>query len=170
MYYVGLNGIELFDQNGRDLFAVLKGQYKVVANPPGVHTIKGMENDIRRVENLVDGSNMTSDDNHIWLSQFKNTKCPASVNVSGKDNEQAKKREPNFVIFMFDEPVALSVVRIWNYSKTPHRGVNEFEIEVDGLRVFRGYARKAPDEIGSFSTKVRDWSTVAIFGGEEDLI
>jgi len=89
--------------------------------------------------------------------------------VNAKDDE-GKRREPNFVIFMFDEPVALSLLRLWNYSKTPARGVNEFEIEVDGFRVYRGFARKAPEEIGSFTTKVRDWSTAVIFGGEDDLI
>ena len=46
-----------------------------------------METDIRKVENIVDGQNMTSEDNHIWLSQFKNTKCLASVNASIKDDE-----------------------------------------------------------------------------------
>ena len=74
------------------------------------------------------------------------------------------------MIFMFDEPVALSMVRLWNYSKTPTRGVNEFEIELDGNRVFRGFARKAPEEIGSFTTKVRDWSTAVIFGGDDDFV
>jgi hypothetical protein len=48
--------------------------------------------------------------------------------------------------------------------------VNEFEIEVDGQKVFRGFARKAPEEVGSFTTKVRDWSTAVIFGGSDDFV
>jgi hypothetical protein len=71
---------------------------------------------------------------------------------------------------MFEEPVAISVARLWNYSKTHARGVNEFEIEVDGHRVFRGFARKAPDEVGTFTTKVRDWSTAVLFGGDDDFV
>ena len=70
----------------------------------------------------------------------------------------------------YSQSPTVSMVRLWNYSKTPARGVNEFEIELDGFRVFRGYARKAPEEIGSFTTKVRDWSTAVIFGGEDDFI
>ena len=71
-YYIGLNGIELFDQNGRNLLQTLK--YKVYANPPGVYTIQGMEQDIRRIQNVVDGNNLTSEENHIWLTLFKNTR------------------------------------------------------------------------------------------------
>lgn len=163
-YYIGLNGIELFDQNGRNLMACQR--YKLYAYPPGVFTISGMENDIRRIQNIVDGTNSTSDEEHIWLTLFKNTRSTSHV----KDEDQSTRREPNFIIIMFEEPVAISVARIWNYSKTPARGVNEFEIEVDGQRVFRGFARKAPDEVGSFTTKVRDWSTAVVFGGNEDFL
>ncbi len=63
---------------------------------------------------------------------------------------------------MFDQPTAVSALRIWNYSKTPSRGVNEFEILVDDKQVFRGFAKAAPDK-GVAST---DYSTVVLFTTE----
>lgn len=130
-----------------------------------------MESDIRRIENVVDGKNVTSDESHIWLTLFKNTRTTTYASKDKKEQEDtSKRREPNFIIFMFEEPVAISVATLWNYSKTPARGVNEFEIEVDGNRVFRGFARRAPDEVGSFTTNVRDWSTAVLFGGDDQFV
>jgi protein JBTS26 len=72
-YYIGLNGIELFDQNGRNLLQ--QGpKFKLFASPAGVHTIAGMEQDVRKMENLIDGNNTTSEERHIWLTLFRNTR------------------------------------------------------------------------------------------------
>lgn len=117
-----------------------------------------MGNDIRVVGNLIDGQNQTLSDEHIWLTPYKNTKGHASASSSEKD--QAKKREPNYIMLMFEQPVALSALRIWNYSKTPSRGVNEFELEIDGQKIYRGFVRQAPDERQLTS---KDWSSVVLF-------
>ena len=58
--------------------------------------------------------------------------------------------------------MALSALRIWNYSKTPARGVNEFELEIDGQKIYRGFARKAPENAAA-SGGQSDWSSVVLF-------
>jgi len=63
------------------------------------------------------------------------------------------KRDPNFVSFFFERPTAVSAVQIWNYTKTPSRGVNEFEIEVDGNKVFRGYLKMGGPSAILFSSE-----------------
>lgn len=130
------------------------------AYPAGVHTLDGMGDDIRHVGNLVDGQNCTNGDNHIWLTPYKNTKGHSSTTAPEKDT--ATKREPNCVVLLFEQPVALGALRLWNYSKTPARGVNEFELEIDGLKIYRGFVRKAPraDDPGF---KNKDWSSVVLF-------
>ena len=57
--------------------------------------------------------------------------------------------------------MAISALRLWNYSKTPNRGVNEYELEIDGKKVYRGFMRRAPDNISGSSSK--DWSSVVLF-------
>ena len=36
---------------------------------------------------------------------------------------------------IFDEPVELSMVRIWNYRKTPGRGVRDIAVCISSLRL-----------------------------------
>ena len=85
-------------------------------------------NDPRTVDNLIDGVNLTSDDLHSWLTPF----------TSGKKH---------FVFLEFDEPVTISMIRIWNYNKSrihAYRGARYVELSLDGRNIFEGELRMAP--------------------------
>ena len=46
--------------------------------------------------------------------------------------------------FKFDAPVAIGLIRVFNYSKSPARGAAEVEVAVDSLVVFQGELADAP--------------------------
>ena len=67
MNYLGLTGIEIFDQNGSQL--QIEDSY-ISAFPPDVNVLPGYGTDPRTVEKLVDGNYFTNDDFHVWLTPF----------------------------------------------------------------------------------------------------
>jgi hypothetical protein len=46
--------------------------------------------------------------------------------------------ECNSIFIVFDEPVAISVVKLWNYAKSPRRGVKELSLFLDSMIIFSG--------------------------------
>lgn len=42
----------------------------------------------------------------------------------------------NRVYIVFDYPVTVSMIKLWNYGKTPNRGVKEFEVSLPNIDLF----------------------------------
>jgi hypothetical protein len=126
-YYVGLQGIELFDDRGA--IVLLKEAAKLVwADPSSINVLPDYGSDPRVVQNLFDGKPYTSDELQSWMAPFT--------------------RGGNHVIGInFKRPLTLSMIRIWNYNGGrihSYRGARYVEIMLDGVAIFKGDIKKAP--------------------------
>ena len=122
LYYVGLNGLELYDDKGARI--PVRPQ-QIACVPASINELDGVVDDCRTADKLVDTCNTTWDAVHMWLTPFS-------------------RMAPARVFCVFDEPVTLSMIKFWNYARTPSRGAAETYIWVDGSLVYSGYLRSAP--------------------------
>ena len=106
-YYVGMTGIECFDEEGR-LIQLDSPLEDVVAVPHSINVLPEYDNDPRTCDKLVDGVNFTMDDMHVWLAPW----MPESGETT--------------ITLYFRRTVTLSMMRFWNLNKNrihSYRGI-----------------------------------------------
>lgn len=100
-----------------------------------------MAGDVRTVDKLLDRVNLTDDDRHMWL---------------------APRVRMNEIVLRFERMVTIGFLKLFNYGKTPERGVKEFEVLMDDHVLYSGVMRQA--RVGA------DFSTVVLFTGEREVV
>jgi hypothetical protein len=130
-YYLGLNGVELYDFSGAKILEKPSIVHAVPYSVSELDNISGSQQDARMPANLVSGLDKNTWEAHdAWLAPL----ASSLGNPSG-----------NVVYLGFDTPVVLSMIKFWNYSKTPERGVKDLDIYLDDMHLFSGTLKRAPE-------------------------
>jgi hypothetical protein len=105
----------------------------VCAVPSSLNDLRPDSVDTRTVDKLFDGVNDTFDDSHMWLAPLLPSAAPGG--------------QPRNVMYIyFDSSVSLGAIKVWNYSKTPTRGVQALQVLLDDVIICDTVLKPAPSK------------------------
>jgi len=128
-FYVGITGVAVFIARGGSARTFDLKRTHLDANPLDIN-VEGHTGDPRTLDKAVDGTNMTTDDLHMWLLPY----TPGQEHKLTIDLGSEEK---------------IAGLRFWNYNKNAEdvrRGVKTVVIRIDGKKLESGPVtlRKAP--------------------------
>uniref|UniRef100_A0A4W3IEB6 KATNIP domain-containing protein n=1 Tax=Callorhinchus milii TaxID=7868 RepID=A0A4W3IEB6_CALMI len=115
-HYLGLTGLEVVGKEGQ---ALPIPREIIEASPTDLNELPEYNEDIRTLDKLIDGINITMEDEHMWLIPF----------TYGANH---------FLTVTFDKPQSIVGLRFWNYNKTSedtYRGAKIVHVTLDGCRI-----------------------------------
>ena len=116
-HFVGLTGLAVLDAKGQ---AVALRRPDLQAEPQDLNDLPGCSGDDRTLDKLVDGTNVTADDSHMWLAPIPNNGKPNTLTIALRDISE------------------ISGLRLWNYNKSlddTARGVKVVKVFADDQEV-----------------------------------
>jgi hypothetical protein len=115
--YIGLKRIDFFDQNGNSILKYLS---------PKIISLDSCEN-----------SN---------LKILMHSQEGALFSFNSKKFLQNEDKNIPSIFYIFERPVCLSYIQIWNYSNSCKSGVREIIISADEVLIYKGFVGKAETE------------------------
>ncbi|NXU95887.1 K0556 protein, partial [Cettia cetti] len=112
-HYLGLTGLEVIGKDGQALKITAE---QISASPQDLNDLPEYTGDSRTLEKLIDGTNITEEDAHMWLIPFS----------FGEDH---------LLTIHFDKNESIAGLRFWNYNKSPedtYRGAKVVHVLLDG--------------------------------------
>lgn len=142
-HYIGLDALQLFDAEGQTLCGPCM---RVHAAPADVNELPNMSGDPRTVHKLFtqDAKQQGVASGGVPLPPCQTPKASTDVWLAPWIPKQA-----NELWLYFDAPVRLSLLRVLNYSKSPARGVQDFELLLDDSLIYRGKLRRSEEGDGT---------------------
>jgi len=120
IYYMGLTGLALLvrEANGklRERYPLRK---RIKANPSDIN-INGHHGDPRTLDKVIDGTNNTNSEHHMWLIEFN------------------PNQNHTLEIDLGSDRFELAGLRVWNYNKNledTRRGVRVAQVSLDGKQL-----------------------------------
>ncbi|CAD8060890.1 unnamed protein product [Paramecium sonneborni] len=133
--YIGLNGIEIYDNQGSALL-----QQKVI--PYSIHSVPQLDDDPRVVQNLViPPYDINCQPQKSFLAPFINTPMEKLKNKNSIIIQKARdleRQDINKIYILFDKFTAFSGIDFYNYTKDWQRGVKEVHIYINNRLIYQG--------------------------------
>lgn len=170
-YYIGLDGLEFMDACGNKItpasMSMQSNRMHITALPSSLNDLD-VDTDDGQDPRTPDRLLFDAEESAPGQAKHTPWLAPLSRSMSQEEKSRVfrqfnKKKAPHYTIdeqtygkeyygvypddntlfVFFDEPVTVSLIRLYNYSKTPQRGVKKMGIYVDGDVIFMGAFRKA---------------------------
>ncbi|XP_035728476.1 protein KIAA0556-like [Vespa mandarinia] len=144
-YYVGLNGIEIFSDTGQLVFI-----NKILENSSNINQLPE-HNNLRVINNLINGVNRTRDDANLSLIPFT-------------------EGNHHYIHMIFQDIVTIAMIRIWNYNKSrihSYRGVKDITLTLDDTLIFYGEIARAS---GNLQDTFNSFGDTILFTTDENIL